>query len=427
MYTHTLRGQLQVPGDKSISHRALMFALLAEGACNISRLSPAADCQSTIGCLRQLGLEITPDGADAYVVKSLGLDALRQPTETLDAGNSGTTIRLLSGILAGRELECQLDGDDSLRSRPMGRVLNAMKEMGARIHYNVKDNHAPFTINGGNLTGKEFTLPVASAQVQTAIVLAGLQADGVTSVELPALVRDHTERMFQHLGVPYKPFGKFGISVQRLEGSVKPFALEVPGDISSAAFFMVAAACTPGSELTLPNVGLNEGRTLVLDVLREMGADITVVYAQQDGGEPVGTLVIRGGKQLTGATIGGDRIARGIDEIPALALAGALCNGKLTVQDAQELRVKESDRLEAICSNLKLSGASVTELPDGFILEGKRILQGGSLWKTHHDHRLAMTGLVASSLFKEPVIVDNLDCIAVSYPHFDKDYERLFA
>jgi 3-phosphoshikimate 1-carboxyvinyltransferase len=287
----------------------------------------------------------------------------------LDAGNSGTTIRLMSGVLAGQPFASRLDGDSSLRKRPMSRVLNHLVEMGANVAYLENDNYPPFEIRGGKLQGKRFALKVASAQVQTALILAGLQADGETVVELPAVVRDHTERMLKHAGVPFVQDG-LTTRVSRLATPVAGFEIKVAGDISSAAFFMVAAACLPGSELRLPNVGLNPGRTLVLDVLREMGADIALEDEKIEGGEPTATLVVKGTSRLKGVTIGGDRIAAGIDEIPILSLAGALCDGTFAVRDASELRVKESDRLALICSNLRAAGAKIDEFEDGFDVHG---------------------------------------------------------
>lgn len=418
---NAIKGTLQVPGDKSISHRSLIFSLLAKGKCRVTRLSPAADCQSTAECLRSLGVHIERTAEGEYEIESPGLAGLRQSARLLDAGNSGTTIRLMCGILAGQPFPSVLDGDDSLRKRPMSRVLNYLAEMGAVVKYLERDDFAPFQISGAHLQGQNFKLAIASAQVQTAIILAGLQADGETSVQLPAVVRDHTERMLRHTGVP---FGQEGLvtSVSRLTKPVDGFQINVAGDISSAAFFMVAAACMPGSELHLPNVGMNAGRTLVIDVLKEMGADISVENAREDCGEPVATVVVRGGARLKGVTIGGDRIAVGIDEIPILSLAGALCEGTFAVRDASELRVKESDRLKLICANLRAAGANVTgEFADGFDIEGVQQLNGGCHWQTDHDHRLAMMGLVADAICEESVEVDNAQCVSVSYPNFEMD------
>jgi 3-phosphoshikimate 1-carboxyvinyltransferase len=426
---------LQVPGDKSISHRALMFSLLADGECHVSRLSPAQDCQSTIACLRALGVTIEADRQipGEYILHSRGVDRLQTPRTTLDAGNSGTTIRLLSGLLSGSPITCTLDGDSSLRSRPMARVLNPLAQMGAQFTYLQTQGCPPFSIKGGTLQGRRFTLQVASAQVQTALLLAGLHADGETVVELPAPVRDHTERMLRFIGVPFNQSNQSSSSnalwtgVKKLSSPVPAYSITVAGDISSAAFFMVAAACTPGSDITLTNVGMNSGRTLVIAVLQEMGAEINVLNDREVCGEPVADIRVRGTGTLAGTLIAGDRIAAGIDELPILALAGALCKGTFAVRDAQELRVKESDRLSAITGNLTRAGANVVQFDDGFEIKGTGMLPGGSQWSSFADHRMAMTGMVASLLCQSPLCIDDIECAAVSYPQFNDDLQKLVA
>lgn len=423
-----LKGSLKVPGDKSISHRALIFSLLAEGDCSIEHLSPAQDCQSTIDCLRALGVQVKcpgEPGSQHYVVSSPSLRNLQPPANVLDAGNSGTTIRLLSGLLAGSPISCRLDGDSSLRRRPMARVLNPLTQMGARVEYHATEGCPPFTLQGGKLQGQPFSLPIASAQVQTAILLAGLQAEGETSVSVPNLVRDHTERMFRYIGIPFEQPSLHLTIVRRMERAAMPFEITVPGDISSAAFFMVAAACAPGSEIHLVDVGINPGRLLVVDILQEMGARIEVQDKKEINGEPVANIVVKGGARLSGTSISGDRIAAGIDEIPVLALAGAFCHGTFSVRNAEELRVKESDRLTAICQNLAAAGASIEQLEDGFDVHGSGMLTGGSHWQTLGDHRLAMTGLVANLLCDRPLEIDDTACAAVSYPDFERDLHSL--
>jgi 3-phosphoshikimate 1-carboxyvinyltransferase len=420
-------GELRVPSDKSISHRALIFSLLTKGQCHIERLSPAKDCQSTIACLRQLGVEFSlagsPEGYDC-TVESPWLSGLNQSKFVLDAGNSGTTIRLLSGLLAGRPFRSTLDGDSSLRKRPMSRVLNLIDIMGAGIEYEKQKGYAPFTIKGGKLEGREFELPVASAQVQTALLLAGLQAEGTTSVILKELVRDHTRRMFDFIGVPYESNSDMHLAVRKLSEPLSPFRLSVPSDISSAAFFMVGAALMPGSHLTLTDVCLNPGRTLVIDVLKEMGADIEIEVSQK-GGEPTGDICIKYAGRLRGATISGARLATGIDEIPVLALAGALCDGEFKVENASELRVKESDRISAIVENLKAAGAEASEAGDGFKVTGRNSLKGGTPWLCHDDHRIAMMGAMASLVCQTAVHIDNPGCASVSYPSFAADLKKL--
>lgn len=428
-----LKGTLQVPGDKSISHRGLIFSALSKGVCKIYGLSPAFDCTASADCLQQLGLSFerklasgNGDRAPYLLVKSPGLAGLRKPDTALFAHNSGTSIRLLSGLVAGSAFSAEFDGDESLRKRPMARVLSRLSEMGANIQYMDKENYPPFRVEGGNLKGRRFELKEASAQVQTALLLAGLQADGKTEVLLPGAVRDHTERMFKHIGLPFQSQNKSHLQVELLESPLEPFALEVPGDISSAAFFMVAAACLPGSELLLINLSLNPGRDLVIQVLKELGAEIEIVSSGLKCQEPVGDVFVRCRRKLKGASvIDAERLASGIDEIPILALAAALSEASLTVQDANELRVKESDRLAAICQNLKSAGATLKELGDGFVIEGSGKLAGGSLWQSFDDHRMAMTGLIAALACSEPVQVDNDSCVSVSYPEFAADLKRV--
>jgi 3-phosphoshikimate 1-carboxyvinyltransferase len=402
-----------------------MFSLLAKGTCRISRLSPAQDCQSTIACLTSLGVEIELVGPGEYTVTSAGLDRLVAPTVPLDAGNSGTTIRLLSGLLAGANLSATLDGDASLRKRPMARVLKPLAEMGLHVEYLEKDGCPPFRIQGGHLQGRHFDLPMASAQVQTALLLAGLQSSGETSVTLPHVARDHTERMLRYIGVPFERIDELTTKVERLKTPVRPFEITVAGDISSAAFFMVAAACLPGSNVVLTDVGMNSGRTLVIDVLREMGASVIVDRQQEVCGEPVARISVRGTASLRGVTIAGPRVAAGIDELPILALAGPFCKGTLSVRDAHELRVKESDRIAAIAQNLQPAGAQIRQCEDGFDIVGSGGLAGGSPWNSGGDHRLAMTGMVAKILCQKPVTIDDTACAAVSYPGFDKDLSSL--
>lgn len=437
-----LRGILSVPGDKSISHRALIFSALCRGTVRISGLSPAADCQSTAQCLRRLGLEVsqpyeserpaTSSISQTVQIDSAGLNGLVRPSFTLDAGNSGTTIRILSGLVAGRPFTTHFDGDASLRKRPMKRVLEPLCQMGATVDFqsdssgqSSKSGCPPFSINGATLVGREFVLPVASAQVQTALLLAGLQADETTKVQTPGGVRDHTERMFKFIGVPYVSTDNGSTAVAKLREPIAPYVISIPGDLSSAAFFMVAAACLPGSEVLLKNVGLNPGRRLVIDTLLLMGAHIEIEDEREVSNEPVGDVRVCGVGRLNGMTISRETIATGIDEIPILALAGSLCNGMFTVRGADELRHKESDRLKAIVENLRGIGAEVIEIEDGFVIEGKPSLAGGSAWKTYHDHRLSMTGMIANLICDQPVNVEETESIRISYPGFREDLQYL--
>lgn len=422
-----LRGELPIPGDKSISHRALIFAALTQGTCEVEDLSPAEDVRSTARCLEKLGLQTTFSTLRSEcTVVSPGLSALEEPAGILDAGNSGTTIRLLSGLVAGQNFSATFDGDESLRGRPMGRVLKPLETMGASISYRERENYPPFTVAGANLTAQIFELPVASAQVQTAILLAGLQAEGETVVRLPKPVRDHTTKFFSFMGLPFS-HDDLSVAVKKLTRPAAPYTVQVPGDISSAAFFMVAAACLPGSDITLKNVGINPGRTLVIDVLEEMGVEVTVIRKEHPTGEPVADIQVRYTDRPLGTQIDGTTIATGIDEIPILALAGAVCAGTFLVRDAEELRIKESDRIAAIVANLKRAGAQITEHKDGMEITGQPRLAGGSKWETFGDHRLAMTGMIASIICDKPVSIDDADCAAVSYPQFQKDLQKLFA
>jgi 3-phosphoshikimate 1-carboxyvinyltransferase len=299
-------------------------------------------------------------------------------------------------------------------------------EMGAKVEYcGAKEGCAPFKIIGSELQGKSFNLKIASAQVQTALLLAGLQAKGKTTVSLPETVRDHTLKMFQHIGVPYEINDVGEMTVTKLDSSLPPYSIEVPADISSAAFFMVAAACLPGSDLLLKNVAMNEGRRLVVDVLLAMGADLKLENTREAAHEPIADIRIKGHERLKGIEITSEKIPQGVDEIPILALAGAFCDGQFSVRGAEELRHKESDRLEAIVSNLKNAGAIIEPVSDGFDITGKKTIAGGSFWKTHKDHRLAMTGLVAQLLFDSPVELEETGSVAISYPQFAQDLGRL--
>lgn len=426
-----LNGTIQVPGDKSISHRVLIFSSFCKGITEIEGLSPAQDCLSTANCLRELGLKIENRESHAkanhhsYItVESSGIKTLIAPKNNLFVGNSGTTIRLLSGLVSGQPFTCHFDGDESIRKRPMARVLEQLQKMGTQINYLANHGLAPFTIQGGNLQGADFQLKVASAQVQTALLLAGLQAEGKTTVHLPGNARDHTTRLFSHMNIPFES-NNGTVTVEVLKNPVKPFKYKVPADISSAAFFMVAAACLPGSKLILTNVGINAGRTLIIDVLKRMGANITLLNTRVAAKEPIADIEIIGGERLKGTKIYGSEIASGVDEIPVLALAGALCEGNFVVADAEELRHKESDRLKLITDNLKAAGANLTESIDGFTIAGKKNIPGGSFWQTHLDHRLAMSGLVANLLFDQPLNIEETASTAISYPSFANDLNSL--
>lgn len=439
-----LSGTLEVPGDKSVSHRAVIFASLANGLSIIHNYSPAQDCQSTISCLQKLGVEITANSSQV-TVNSKGVKAFRQPKDVLNAENSGTTIRLLSALVAALPIKATFDGDQSLQKRPMSRVLSRLETLGAKVSYEQKQGYPPFTICGGNLTPTQFALDVASAQVEAALVLAGLLSKGKTVLYVPGNPRDHTIRMMNYLNISYncqenideaeicqlspQMQGKFKtwkkLEFNSLENDLVPFEYRVPADISSAAFFMVAATLIDRSRVTLKSVGINSGRTLVIDVLKRMGANIEITNEQLLCGEPVADIEVSATTRLRGTVVSGDELASGIDEIPVLALAGSLCSGKFVVKDAHELRVKESDRIAAIVCNLKDQGVLIEEHPDGFEITGQSKLPGGGKWQSLHDHRMTMTGLVANLLAENHIDIDDISPLGVSYPNFIGDLESL--
>jgi len=406
----SLRGVLRVPGDKSISHRAAILGAIARGTTRIFGYLQAEDTLSTLGCLRALGVSIQEQGS-ALEIRG---GALREPDQVLDVGNSGTTLRLLAGVLAGQGFHSVLTGDASIRRRPMDRVAAPLRRMGARISGRQGGRLAPLAIAGGGLRGIAYRSPVASAQVKSAVLLAGLFAEGETSVAEPSQSRDHTERMLGAFGVEV---AREGLTT-RLRGPAALSATEVrvPGDLSSAAFLLVAAALVPGSELAVTDVGLNPTRTGVLDILGMMGATLDVRDRREEGGEPVGTVAIRAGR-LRGAVIGGPLIPRAIDELPVLAVAASLAEGETVICDAAELRVKESDRVEALARELGRLGAAVDARPDGLVIRGGRRLSGGRV-SSGGDHRIAMALAVAGLCADGPVTIDDPACIETSFPGF---------
>lgn len=410
---------LVVPGDKSITHRAYFFSAFSRGQSRVLNASPARDCLSTRKCLEALGLGFERNNQDVSI-SSGGLNSLRRPDSILNAGNSGTTIRLLTGLLSGRPFSAELDGDESLRRRPLKRVTEPLRQMGADFEES-EGGRAPIVVHGNSLEGGSFQLEQASAQVQTALVLAGLQASGETSIVVPHIVRDHTFRMLKHLDIPVISNSPRHLGVFGLRGAVEPFEITVPGDISSAAFFMVAASLLPRSCVSFDNLGVNEGRLLILKSLKKMGAEIHLENERLLCEEPVATVGISCNNRLNGITLERKDLASGIDELPVLALAGAFCQGEFKVRGAGELRHKESDRFALLVENLQNAGVSIQASGDDFSIQGKENIAGGSLWKTGGDHRLAMTGLIASLLFEKPVEVDDTSCIDISYPGFQAD------
>ena len=408
-----VRGEITLPGDKSISHRAVMFAAIAQGESRLGNFSGGGDNRSTIHAFQTLGVEIAQTGTEV-LVKGRGWNGLRAPTATIDCGNSGTTMRLLSGLLAGRPFVSRLDGDASLRSRPMGRVIAPLREMGADIVSEGGGNRAPLRIQGKSLHGIAYRSPVASAQVKSALVLAGLQAHGRTRVWEPVRSRDHTERMLPAFG------GRLQVSGTEVtvEGGQELHAcdVEVSGDLSSAAFFLGAALIVPGSELYVRSIGLNPTRTGILDIFQVMGGSITTLNLREVCGEPVGDLLVRPSR-LRGIEIDGELVVRAIDEVPVIAIVAAFARGTTVIRGAQELRVKESDRIHALATSLLALGARVTELPDGLIIEGGKGLQGGRV-QSFGDHRIAMALIVAGLAATGEIVLEGTECVDISFPGF---------
>lgn len=414
-----IRAEIAIPGDKSMSHRSAMFASLAEGRSTVTGFLEAEDCLSTVAAMRSLGARIEHTGPGTFVIEGTG-GRLRQPAGGVDCGNSGTTMRLLSGIIASQPIRARMTGDASLSKRPMGRVIKPLSEMGARFTAEGGEGRPPLVVEGGVLNPLSYEMPVASAQVKSAVLLAGLSAQGETSVVEPAACRDHTERMLREFGVTLHIGEPDGNGRRRISlmGPQKLRARDfaVPGDISSAAFWLVAGAAKEGSEITMHGVGLNPTRDGIISVLRRMGADITATPADPTAAEPSGTVIVRGGK-LTGTVIAGAEIPNVIDELPVLAVAGALASGITVIRDARELRVKETDRIAAIAGNLRAMGANVAETEDGMVIEGGHPLHGATL-QCFHDHRIAMACAVAGLFADGETVVEHVECVDTSYPTF---------
>ena len=409
-------GQIKVPGDKSISHRAVMLGSLANGVTEISGFLKGADCLSTIDCFRKMGIDIDINGENV-TVHGNGLRGLKKPDEMLYTGNSGTTTRLLCGILAGQNFDTSITGDASIQKRPMGRVVQPLSMMGAKI----ENEYCPLYITGTKLHGINYKMPVASAQVKTAIILAGLYADGETVIHEIEKSRDHTELMLSAMGAD--------LTVDNLDITVKPtndltaVNVDVPGDISSAAFFLVLGAIMPNSQITVTNVGINPTRTGIIDVLKDMGADITLENVHTSAGETVADITVRS-SSLKGTTVGGDIIPRLIDELPIIAVAAVFADGQTVIKDAQELKVKETNRIRAVVDEFNKCGIDITETDDGMIINGGKSIHGAD-FKTYGDHRMAMGLTVLAQLADGESTLDDSDCACVSYPTFFDDFYKL--
>jgi len=418
---HRLRGEVRVPGDKSISHRALIHNAIADGIARVENVGPGEDVRSTIRCLRNLGVEIEETGRNAYLVHGRGLGGLREPFDILDAGNSGTTTRLLAGVLAAQPFFSVVNGDESLRARPMDRVIEPLRSMGATALGRQGDDFLPMAIRGGNLHGIEYAMPVASAQVKACLLLAGVYAQGTTHLIEPAMSRDHTERLLAAQGADIRTDGlhvwlRGGRPIQAVD-------VLVAGDTSSAAYWLVAACIHPDAEIVVRDVGLSDGRTGFVDALRAMGADLRITNERTLGGEPIGDISARS-SDLHGTVIGGSLIPRLIDEAPILSVAAALAEGDTVIKDAQELRLKESDRIAAVASELGAIGAQLEERADGLVIHGSGRLVGGK-GDSHKDHRMAMALAIAGLVSETPVQITGASSVTISYPGFWDDLRDL--
>jgi 3-phosphoshikimate 1-carboxyvinyltransferase len=415
---NSLKGVISVPGDKSISHRAVMIGSIAEGLTEVENFLVAKDTLSTVECMRKLGVDIKLEG-NRVKVYGKGL-YLSKSSEVLDVGNSGTTIRLLMGILAGQEFETILTGDDSIKRRPMGRVIVPLTLMGAKIEAR-EGNFAPVKIRGGKLRGIEYKMPIASAQVKSSIMLASLYAEGMTVIEEPALSRNHTELMLQTFGARIEIDGKkiFCYPGSKLKGQ----KIIVPGDISSAAYFIVAANLLPNSEVVIKDVNVNPTRTGIIDVLKDMGGNVELINERYVNNEKIADIVVKSSK-LKGIEIGGDLIPKLIDEIPVIAVAAVFAEGTTVIKNAEELKVKESNRIKSMTSELGKMGAKIFETEDGMIIEGTGFLRGAEV-ESYNDHRVAMSLWIAGLLAEGRTIIKKAECVDVSYPDFYKTFDML--
>jgi 3-phosphoshikimate 1-carboxyvinyltransferase len=414
--------KIKISGDKSISHRAVMLGSIAEGTTEIDGFLTGADCLSTISCFQQLGVNIQRDG-EKVTVHGVGLQGLKEPDSVLDVGNSGTTIRLISGILAGQNFTSLLTGDSSIRRRPMKRVLDPLGKMGAEVLGRDNNNKAPFAIKGKELESISYKTPVASAQIKSAVLLAGLYSKGTTTVIEPEKSRNHTEVMLKGFGAEIEEGPNFS--------SVKGFPklmgqkITVPGDISSAAFFIAGALILPDKEVCIENVGLNETRTGIIDVFREMGGDIQIINERYTSGEKVGDIIVKSSK-LKGITFGGEIIPRLVDEIPVIAVAATQAEGVTIIHGAEELKVKESDRLKTISKELSKMGADIEETDDGLIIKGGTPLKYADC-ESYDDHRIAMSCAIAGLVSDGGVSIDDLSCVDISFPGFFETIKSLIA
>lgn len=412
--TAGIKGDITVPGDKSISHRSIMLGSLGKGTTVVTGFLHGEDNHATLNAFRSMGVAIEELDGGVLQIEGRGLNGLQEPGDVIDCGNSGTTIRLMTGLLSGQSFFSVLTGDQYLRRRPMKRVVGPLTSAGARIWGRGGGDLAPLAIQGGSIKGIEYDSPIASAQVKSAMLLAGLYGDGMMTVREPHLSRDHSERMLSYFGADVRPFeGGVSIAPQpELEGK----EVFVPGDISSAAFFMVAALITPGAELMIRNVGVNPTRSGIIDILQEMGGSLELCNERELAGEPVADVLVKG-SSLKGIEIGGAVIPRAIDEFPVVSVAASFAEGTTTIRDAKELRVKETDRIAAMVSELSAVGGKVEALEDGMVIEGVEELQGGKV-KSYGDHRIAMSMAVAALRSQASITIEDTGCTATSFPNF---------
>lgn len=418
-----LRGEITLPGDKSISHRAVILNGLAEGKAKLDNFSPGADCWATVACMKAMGVEIEPRGTEGTLeISGVGKRGLEEPNKVLDARNSGTTMRLLTGLLAAQPFLSILTGDESLRTRPMGRIIQPLRMMGAEIYDKENKSLAPLIINGKQLHGITYLLPIASAQVKSALILAALFAEGLTCLTEPSQSRDHTERLLKNMGGKIE-VNNLNITITPQSSPLSALDIHIPGDISSAAYWLVAGAIHPDAKIKLLNIGVNPTRTGIIDVLLKMGASLKIKNERQEGGEPVADLSIETGK-LRGIQISGQTIPRVIDEIPIIAVAASVAEGGTVIRDAAELRVKETDRIATTVRELSKLGATIEELPDGMVIEGGKQLRGAEC-DSLGDHRLAMTLGIAALVAQGETTINNAEVVDISYPAFWQDMEKL--
>ena len=421
-----LRGKVEIPGDKSISHRCIMLGSIADGTTEVHNFLQGADCRATIDCFRKLGIEIENNGS-SVVVHGKGIHGLNAPSEILDVGNSGTTTRLISGILAGQPFDSKLSGDASLNSRPMRRIIEPLTRMGANISSILRNGCAPLYISPGKLTGIHYDSPVASAQVKSCILLAGLYAEGETSVTEPSLSRNHTELMLKEFGADLHSMHE--LDSTKATVTIRPCQelygqkITVPGDISSAAYFIAAGLLVPNSEILILNTGINPTRAGILKVCEDMGADITLLKQRIEGGEPIADILVRTSR-LQGTTVEGDIIPTLIDEIPIIAVMAAMAEGTTVIKDAAELKVKETNLIETVVDNLKAMGCDITATDDGMIIHGGKGLHGATI-HTLLDHRIAMAFSIAALVADGTTKILDSHCVDVSYPTFYDTFEGL--